>query len=724
MSLKALQEYTYVSRYANYNKKLKRRETWEESIDRVMDMHLRRYPQVKEEIEWVRKLVKEKRFLGSQRALQFGGKPIEKKESRIYNCSASYCDRIRFFQECLWLLLAGCGVGFSVQKHHVAKLPNFLNTNRSLKKTYTIPDTIEGWSDALGVLLATYFPHDEFQDWEGFGVEFDYSLIRPKGSELSSGVGKAPGPEPLRIALEKIRDLLDRCIIGGQDKLRPIDAYDIIMYSADAVLSGGVRRSATIALFSPDDHEMLTAKTGNWLYENPQRARSNNSILLVRDTVKKETFLELMNYVKEYGEPGFIWASSTEQLFNPCCEISLYGYDEYGNSGFQFCNLCEINGKKIKSIEDFVIAAKGAAILGTLQAGYTKFDYLGEASERITKREALLGVSITGMMDNPDILFDPEIQKEMALLITQTNKEIAAKIGINPAARCTTIKPAGSTSCVLGSASGIHPHHAKRYFRRVQGNELEPVLQYFKKYNPLATEKSVWSKNGTDEVITFCVEVPPGAKTKNDISAVQLLEYVKLTQQNWIAYGKDKNLCAQAWLDHNVSNTCSVKENEWEEVADFIYENRNYFAGISLLPASGDLDYPQAPMVNVLNPKEILAEYGEGALLASGLIVGGLEAFDGDLWVACDAVLGLGDVKELDFLQEDWIRRVKQFADRYCKENVRLCTRLLKHVNNWKLWLDLNREYKDVDYTQLIEEENNVKLNETVACSGGKCELI
>lgn len=747
-----MQDYVYYSKYARYNKEEKRRETWGEAVDRVLNMHLTKYaafPEVHEDIKWAFNAVRQKRVLGSQRALQFGGDPILKKSERIYNCVSSYCDRPRFFQECLYWLLCGSGAGFSVQKHHINKLPEFYSTSNRKKKTYLIPDTIEGWADALGVLLATYMPSDDFPEWEGCQVEFDYSLIRPEGSPLSSGAGKAPGPEPLRKALEIIRVLLNRCVDAGQTRLRPIDAYDIIMHASDAVLSGGIRRSATLCIFSPDDEEMIKAKTGNWRAENPQRGRSNNSALLLRNKTSKETFLNLISSVKEYGEPGFIWAEDTESLYNPCVEINLFGYDEYGNSGWQACNLCEINGGKIKCKEDFMIAARAAAIIGTLQAGYTTFPYLGKVTENIVRREALLGVSLTGMMDNPDIIFDPEIQQEMARLVIKVNEEIAKKININPAARTTCVKPAGTTSLVLGTASGIHCHHARIYFRTIQGNQLEPVLQYFKQFNPSAVEKSVWSSNNTDEIITFCVEVGKGAKVKNDLSAIDLLEHVKLTQQNWVAAGKVASRCVKPWLSHNVSNTVNVRENEWEEVADYIYKNRQFFAGISLMPASGDLDYPQAPMCNVLNPREILQEYGDGALMASGLIVDGLHAFK-DLWVACDAVLGLG--KELiepkmptttadgimDFaehqrweqkqeawnLKQDWIRRVKQFADRYCEGNLRKCCYLLKHVNNWKKWLDLNREYKDIDYTLFHEEEDETKPLDTVACAGGSCSLF
>ena len=732
MSIKALQDYTYVSKYARFNAKHKRRETWSEAVDRVKEMHLRKYPGVAEEIEWAFEQVRQKRVLGSQRALQFGGSPIEKKNARIFNCIASHCDRIRMFQETFWLLLCGCGTGFSVQKHHIAKLPSFFAHFTGIfhgfgKKKFVIPDTIEGWADALGVLLATYMPHEEFADWDGFEVEFDYSQIRKAGSVLASGVGKAPGAAPLERSLEIIRTLLNRLVSEGRTHLRPIDAYDIVMHASDAVLSGGVRRSATICLFSPDDEEMATAKTGNWFLDNPQRARSNNSALLLRDSTTKEEFERLMKSVKEFGEPGFVWADDTEYVVNPCVEVGFYPVEEgTKKTGWQACNLSEINGRKIKTKEDFAIAAKAAAIIGTLQAGYTNLEYLGQTSINIIEREALLGVSITGMMDNPDVIFDPAIQTEMAKLVVATNVEMAKKIGIRPAARATCVKPSGTTSCILGTASGIHPHHAKRYFRRVQGNNMEAPLQYFKNVNPLAAEKSVWSANKTDEVITFCIEVPDGAKVKNQLSAITHLEYVRDTQQHWVESGRTAELCTKPWLTNNVSNTINVRLDEWDDVTNYIYKNRKHFAGIALLPASGDLDYPQAPMCTVFTPREIVGMYGDGSLFASGLIVDGLRAFDNNLWAACETLLGLGKpMVETDNKwaeKMDFIRRAQQFATRHFDFDLRKMTYCLKCVHNWHLWCSLTREYKEVDYSQMIEEHDETRPMDTVACAGGKCE--
>lgn len=720
-------DYTFTSKYARYIEQEKRRETWTEAVTRMRDMHISKYPNITSDIEWAFEQVLQKKVLGSQRALQFGGTPIEKNNLRIFNCSGSYCDRPRFFQEALYILLAGCGIGFSVQKHHVEKLPNFSIARRErtllLKKKFIIPDSIEGWADSLGALISSYLEDPIFPEYYNSEVEFDYSQIRPKGSIISSGVGKAPGPGPLSRSLELIREILNKCILNKQIKLRPIDAYDIIMHAADAVLSGGVRRSACLSVFSPDDSEMITAKTGNWMSENPQRARSNNSALLLRDETSKKDFLSLFDSVRQYGEPGFIWADSKEFISQPCLEIGFYSYDiETGLSGWQQCNLSTINGKKIKSQEQFIEAARAAAIIGTLQAGYTSFPYLGEVSERITRREALLGVSMTGVMDNPDILLDEHNQREAAKEVKKTNRRIADLIGINYAARTTCLKPEGTSSCVLGSSSGIHPHHARRYFRRQQANTMEEPLMYYRKFNPRAVEKSLWSSNDTDEIISFCVEVEEGARLKNQAKALELLESVKNTRKNWIETGRSPELCTQEWLSHNVSNTITVMPDEWDDVADYIYKNRKFFVGISLLPSSGDLDYPQAPFVAVHTPREILSNYGDGSLFASGVIEEAIRLFN-NLWIACDVALGFRSEIKLSNEQKNWVEWAHRFSDRYFDGDRKRMCYCLKEVHNWKLWLDLNREYVEVDFSKMSEENNNTNFNMEPACAGGVCEI-
>ena len=730
MSLRELQEYSFVSKYARWIPEKKRRETWRESVDRVKGMMHEKYPDLNGDISWAYDMMYKKRVLGSQRALQFGGPPIFKHNARIYNCISSYCDRLRFFQECMYLLLCGCGTGFSVQKHHIAKLPPLVKNKRGTKK-FTISDSIEGWSDSVGALITSYFEQDElFAEYVGKNVVFDFSEIRPAGAYLSSSSGKAPGPEPLKKALSNIKKILDKSLKNAEfaDKktrrLTPIEAYDIIMHSADAVISGGVRRSATICLFSPSDEEMSTAKTGNWFHENPQRGRSNNSALLVRDKITEKQFHKLMQSVREFGEPGFVWSDSTELIVNPCVEIGMYPVDvETGESGWQACNLSTINCAKVKTEEDFYESCRAASIIGTLQAGFTEIPYLGEVSERILKRESLLGVSMTGIMEQHEICLDPEIQKKGARVVKQTNKDLAKQVGINQAARATCVKPEGTSSCVLGTSSGIHPHHAKRYIRRVQANKMEVIYQHFQKINPRACEESVWSANDSDDVISFCIEVRDGSKLKNKTGAISLLKHVKSTQQNWVMIGKTDSLCTKPWLNHNVSNTINVKPEEWEQVERFIYKNRRYFCGISLLPVSGDKDYPQAPFTTIHLPSEMVSHYGDGAMFASGLIEIALDLWEDNLWAACDALMGRGKTAK-GAAKKNWIAKCKRFAGRYLDGNIKKLTYCMKDVYNWKEWVDLKRLYRPVDYTKVIEEEDNVKPEQEISCAGGTCDII
>lgn len=722
--------YTFVSKYARWDSNKLRRETWAESVDRVRQMMLDQYvsddssPEIVKAINQAYDDMKKKKILGSQRALQFGGNPVFKHNARIYNCIASYIDRPRFFQECMYLLLCGCGTGFSVQKHHIAKLPNLIKEKTGQKK-YVIDDSIEGWSDAVGVLVSSYFKGcNLFPEYSGKTVVFDYSEIRPAGSYLKSSGGKAPGPDPLRNALTQIKKTLDGAIKNGQRKLKPIQAYDIVMFGADAVISGGVRRSATICVFSADDEEMAKAKTGNWFTENPQRGRSNNSALLLRNETTKEQFSELMESVKEFGEPGFVWSDSTELIVNPCVEIGMWPVDEEtGKTGWQACNLSTINCAKVNTKKEFYEACASASIIGTLQAGFASFPYLGEVSERIISREALLGVSMTGIMEQHEICLDPEVQKKGAEIVKETNARIAKLIGVNQAARTTCVKPEGTSSCILGTSSGIHPHHAKRYIRRVQANKMEPIYQYFRTINPRACEESVWSNNDSDDVVSFCVEVPDGAKIKNQVDAIALLDYVKSTQRSWVMNGKNSKQCTQPWLTHNVSNTINVMPDEWDDVTDFIYKNRKYFCGVSLLPIAGDKDYAQAPFTTVYLPSEQIQHHGDAAMFVSGLIEIGLSLYEDNLWAACDSLLGVGQ-KIKGNGKKEYQDKCQKFADRYMDGDLKQLTYCMKDVYNWKEWLDMKREYKDVDYTNVIEEQNNVNPVQEVACAGGKCDII
>lgn len=1522
MSLKALSDYTFYSRYSQYDKEKNRRETWDEAIHRVFNMHrikyaneLKLYPELEEKLNFAERQVIKKRVLGSQRALQYGGDDTLRKNLRLYNCCGLHINKPKAFQDVTYMLLMGNGVGYSVQYRHVNKLPQIQSVNIEDKITYIIPDSCEGWADSIGILLSSYFETGGFfPEYKGKYVDFDYSLIRPKGSLIANKF-KAPGPEPLKKGIEKIRNILNE-VAKENRKLKPIEVYDMLSHCADFVISAGLRRciakgsrvltkegsfknieniivgdevstdngwkkvvnifeqgkqktirinhqdgyldctpnhrvavltdcfgsfewknaedlksgdrlyfkynenktgvnklpdftyekplhstsckdiiipeldekmawflgefhgdgyvklrpgsgyvsvavegtnpkkkddiirqferfgvncgvtypkekdncykihvkskqlatyfhswlkqpktcinvpdciknatenvkiayiqgvldadgsigkkcqqvvcsiyepfvkdlqsllysvgiisrykklstkglkenwhekyglfllnnndrerfnlltenlgykkfvrskcqnlsnsypveflqkienrpkgffkkialnsnapystfnllfddnnirpimvnsietnkievetydievednhnficegvlvhnSAVLVLFSKEDTEMMSAKTGSWFFENPQRARSNNSVVLKRDEITKKEFAEIFKNVKEFGEPGTIFVENFNQLVNPCLskdcviltkngpklvneligqqftaivngkeynstelgffktgykplfklktkqgfeieltdnhkvllkngiwkeakdlcigdEIVIHDHnnivwDGFGNknegwlvgnllgdgtftktsafldywgkeldqlkkesinrlytenlianneikvslsktyngikkcrirsnllkqlsekvgidkhkkitnliyntssdfvigflqgwfdadgtvqkddkkqrfsvrlssnnesnliiaqrllnnlgiyskiyrnrkdSGFRklpdgrggikeyfcktmheliiskedivkfyniigftvnhkrlklyelvssykrgpyktnkiakfesleyfkdddvydctipeigafdcnglyvhncaeiswiieededalctigVCNLSEINGKYCVNEENFLKACEAAAIIGTFQAGYTDFPYLGKKTEDFVKDEALIGVSITGWMDNPDVLFNPDILEKGASRVIEVNKEISKLLGINPASRCCTAKPSGHTSCILGTASGVHPHHAKRYIRRVQSNKQEKALEIFKNKNPIAVEESVWSANNTDEVISFLCEVPLGAITKNQLSAIELLEKVKLAQTHWVIAGVNTEKNKHKNLSHSVSNTITVKNDEWEDVEEYIYQNRKYFTGISLLPASGDLDYDQAPFSTVLTPAELVREYGDASVFASGLIVDGLAAFNNNLWKACDTVLGIGEIlntveepiypttrnyKDLSdyfanreryeeyFLKKDWIRRINQFANRYFGGNLRKATYCLKHVSMWKTWCDLSREYKEVvwENVQEIEQEyKNINEQTAVACHGGSCDII
>lgn len=647
-----LADYIAMAKYARYRPELGRREIFTEGVERVRDMHLTYFGEklerhaaksfgadvtqlagshaelleftvggksLKRIIEDAFDQVAMKKVLPSMRSMQFGGEAILKNHSRMFNCSFSNVDRVDFFREYFFLLLSGCGVGFSVQKHHVALLPPLpaRGADNDLPVRHVhIEDTIEGWSDALDALVNSYF--------KGEKVEFDYSAIRPRGAPLKTSGGKAPGHLPLKKALTRVEEILDQA--AGR-ALRPIEIYDINMFIAKAVLAGGIRRSATICLFSPDDEEMMNAKTGNWFEKNPQRAASNNSAVLARSDRNSEHFRKLFRAQKEFGEPGFYFCDNADAGCNPCAEIALlpvvdweltpdelshlyrWGYkgDLPGTtrlSGFQHCNLTTINGQAATSEAAFMRACISATVIGTLQAAYTNMPYLSPVTRLLNEHDALLGVSICGFMDNPTVLFDPEILTKGAKLCRATNRVIAELIGIRPAAKITTTKPEGTASLLLNAASGIHPHHSRCYFRRVQANRKEPVYSFFKQANPQMTEVSVYNPE-TDDVITFPIEAPKGAILRKDLSAIQFLELVKLVQQYWVIQGND--LASRSPdLFHNVSNTCTVRPHEWDEVAEFIWSNRRFFTGISLLQDAGDKIYAQAPREEVTTEADIV----------------------------------------------------------------------------------------------------------------------
>lgn len=931
MGPEAIADYLTLSKYSRYQPSLFRREVYDEAVKRVEEMHLERFPQAGELIRWAFDHVRDKKALPSMRSMQFGGEAIETVEERIYNCSYSPIDRVEFFREMFFLLLCGCGVGFSVQGHHVQQLPPLSLVDRDDVRHHVVTDSIQGWGDALHALITSYV--------EGYYVEFSYHQIRDKGEPLRTSGGKAPGHLPLKAALERIRGILD----GAQGRrLKPIECHDITCIASDAVLAGGIRRSALISLFDVDDEEMINAKTGDWCQENktPWRARANNSAVLVRDKVTREQFFNLFEATREWGEPGFFFCNDRNYGTNPCVTADTWvttsegarqvrdligkpfraavngelhdsspegffetghkkvyeittregfsfkatadhrvlmapkvirkrGYEEWrevqelgegdklilhehpglkwggegteeegwllgratgdrpdmagfraerassafcrgflrgrfdvsgrvqeargegvsvrlpstslqdlqavqrilarlgvvsatrhvtrpsqathelvvsgsnllqfaervgfknpdkanrfrevlvknranfsrerfvaevgsirevgtetvydctvpgphafdGNgfylhncseiglnpnyevkpqdvsyladrgvhaeqgetkTGFTFCNLSEVNVATCEGPQDLYDRARAAAIVGTLQAAYTDFPYLSPVSELLARREALIGVSLTGMMDNPDLAFDPEVQRHAAEVVKETNRELAEMIGINPAARCCTVKPSGTASLVLGCiGSGIHPHHARRYFRRVKASRLEAVYQHFRAENPHMCEEV----SDTDDIITFCVEAPESAAVADDLSAIEFLDMVLSTHNNWIRPGTADDSHSPG-LTHNISNTVVVKEGEWDAVREYLWNHREEFAGVSLLPYSSDKAYKNAPREAV--------------------------------------------VTDLD--EEKW---------------------------NY-----LTSRYTPVDYTTMFEAEDETDLQGEIACAGGACEVL
>jgi hypothetical protein len=1007
------------------------------------------------------------------------------------NCTSTLVDRPRAFQEIGYVLINGCGAGYSVQKHHIDQLPKIQKRNLG-KKTYKPIDAIEGWAECWGVLANSFFEGGIYPQYQGYEIEFDLSDIRPAGA-LIAGQFKAPGPQPLKKSLDKIRHVFEKAIENGQDKLSALNAHDIICHIADSIISGGVRRSALISLFSKEDKEMAECKTGSWFIDNAQRGRANNSVVLERNKISKEEFNQIFENIKQYGEPGFYfvddgaihqstnpcmplraklltkngikelkdilegdviwsndgwtkitkkWKTGTKDVFrykttfgsieltdnhailsngNPieigqaesidvlrgpfetnieldnqsiidglvlgdgtyhkasktimlliglndkdyfnseiasliinqaesvqdcgwrikttitpeelpytynrrvpsrflqadykkvcsflrgiysangsvcggrvtlkttsynlvediqlmlssvgissyyttnkpslvsfangdylckksydiniskdalrfyqiigfiqkyknenleraielkkytvkndrskdiigidfvsnedvyditvdneshtfwcngfnihnCCEIGFWPKLENGDTGISACNLTEINGAACVTEEEFYKACEHASFLGTLQAGYDSFPYLGKTTEEIIKKEALLGVSITGWMDNPSILFDENILKNGVKVVKDINLKVAKIININPSARLTCTKPSGSASSVLMTGSGIHAQHSKFFLRRVQSNKKEFAGKVMKKKNPIAVNPSVWSTNKTDNVISFPCAAPKEALVKKDLNALNFLEKVKFAYQNWVIPGTNKELGLHEAVTHNISVTVNVAPDEWEQVREYIFVNKNYFSGISLLSTSGDLDYDQAPFVEVLNSKELVEKYGDGVPLASGLIVDGLHSFE-NLWRACDTLMGFGEkmdeihdpvepkkprklkgVSEKTYanalanyaielnlfyqakgefetlnLKKEWVRRAKQFAERYFNGDVKQMTYCLKHVSIWKDWLDIQREWKDIDWANIKENEQEYTDADTmsaVACSGGTCEKI
>ena len=693
----ALASFNFSQSYARYNTENKRRETWEEAVERVMNMHGVHLAQLGANppdgaLENIERAYKAKRILGSQRSLQFGGEAVLSHHARGYNCTTAYVDTPRRFGEALYLLLCGAGVGYSVQSHHVGQLPPVRpleELEAAPRVPFVIEDSIEGWARALDALVDAYMGQGDLP-------AFDGSLVRPKGSVIRSCGGKAPGPEPLLNMLREAENLLRSR--AGQS-LHPIDASDLMCISADCVRAGGVRRAALIALFDLTDDEMLTSKcAGNWWETHPWRARANISALALRHRAKEPEYAaavrRVFDYTKSYGEPGIIWVNSLETAYNPCVEVGMVPMlikDEKGQvlteyaldymdfdqrdkwrargltyeTGWQFCNLTEVNAAAFKDPQDAFEAVRLATHLGLIQAGYTLTDddYLvagGRTCTReILEREYLLGVSLTGLGSAPAWVREERFLEELGLVAGNTARMYWEAYALKRCpARVTCVKPSGNAAVLLGCASGVHADHAPRYLRRVQASGDSAITQAYMDANPKAAERSVWSRNGNDYVLSFAIEAPAHALLKTEQTAQEFLEWVALVQRSWVREGTVR-LTSAGPVRHNVSNTCVVHPHEWDGVIETLATRPYEFGGVSCLGASGDYDYPQAPFCRVYEPHEVS--------------------------------------------EDDPHRDAKLAA--------------------WELWNELRASHVPVDYSRVHEAEDNTEVMGEVACAGGACEL-
>jgi ribonucleoside-diphosphate reductase alpha chain len=577
ISTRILSDITVYMKYAKYQPELQRRETWEELVTRNMEMHIKKYPKLENEIRENYKFVYDKKVLPSMRSMQFAGKPIEISPNRIYNCAFAPADDWRVFSEIMFLLLGGTGVGYSVQKHHVDQLPEIRKPNADKTRRFLIGDSIEGWADAVLVLMKAYF-------FGGSKPQFDFRDIRPKGARLITSGGKAPGPQPLKECLIKVEGILDSKNDG--DKLEPIEVHDIICHIADAVLAGGIRRAALISLFSATDEKMISCKSGAWWEQNPQRGRANNSAVLMRHKITKEYFMDLWKRIEASGagEPGIYLSNDKDWGTNPCCEIALRPY--------QFCNLCEVNVSDIIDQADLEARVKAASFIGTLQAGYTDFHYLRPIWQRTTEKDALIGISMTGIGSGAILKHD---MKAAAKVVKEENKRVADLMGINPSARCTTVKPAGTTSLTLGTSSGIHAWHNDYYIRRVRVGKNESIYSHLLLHHPELVEDEYFRPHDT-AVIGIPQKAPEGSIFRTE-SPIQLLERVKKVHSEWVKPGHRSGNNT-----HNVSATISIREHEWKAVGEWMWENKEYYNGLSVLPYDGGT-YIQAPFEDCTKEK-------------------------------------------------------------------------------------------------------------------------
>ena len=726
------------SDYLKWDDSKNRYETWTEACDKVLGTHTLKYgKKVNKYIDEVKESYYNKEFLASQRNLQFRGDLILRNNAKLYNCCVTYAYSPDVFSKGFFVLLSGTGLGVSLKRKFVSQLPS-IDARTTGTKTYIVQDSIEGWADCAKVLISSYCNHPSlFNEYYGYEIKFDFSLIRPRGAFITGGFS-APGPDGLKQSIERIETLLNTYLGENTSReFKSIIAYDIFMHLSDAVLSGGVRRSAMCIIMDHDDEEMLNAKTGNWRAIHPWRARSNNSVGLLRNEFTQKEFEDLVAMNEGDSDIGFVFMGHEDELFNPCYEIGFNFYEQILNLNeavFQFCNLNEINAsacvdsKGKFSEQKFYDLCRISAIAGTLQAGYTSFPYLGQQTELIVAGEALLGVSVTGWMNRPE-LFNAEILEKGAQIVVDTNIEVAKVLGINTAARSTTTKPSGNASVILGTASGIHCEHSKRYFRIMQLNKNSETAKWLEENKPEMLEHSIWSSTGTDYVVFSPCENEDGTIYKDEMKGVKHLKLIELVQKHWVRPGKVASGCYNPLTEHNVSNTVIIDNKE--EIVSYIYDNQDNFTAVSFLSQFGDKDYNQAPFTSVLNTEELFDKYGDGAIFMAGLIVDGLHYFERNLWTATTHILD----KTVEFtgnrtqvlLKKDWVSRAKKFSKNYFKGDLTNMVYCMKDVHLWHKWNKISRGFKPVNFIEILTkpEYANIDTLGAVACSGkDSCEIM
>lgn len=721
--------------YLKWDTQRERYETWEEACADVLDTHRHKYgSKVEPLLSEILPALQKKEFLPSMRHLQFRGDQILRNNARLYNCCATYAYAPDVFHKGFYVLLSGAGLGVSMKRKFTRQLPP-LNRRSGPAMPFVIPDSIEGWAKAAGALMSSFCLHPSLDPaYHGHRIDFDYGLIRPKGAPITGGF-LAPGPDGLRQSLDRIAAMLDTAI-GGQDAIpfSSLLAYDIFMHLSDAVLSGGVRRSAMNMLIDPDDQPMLRAKTGDWRRAYPWRARSNNSVGLFRHAFSLRELQHWLGMNRGDNDLGVVFLAHEDDMFNPCYEIGFNFYAQIRDrkeSVFQFCNLNEINASACVdtlgkfSPAKFLDLCRKAAILGTLQAGYTDFPFLGAQTGEIVAGEALLGISVTGWMCRPE-LFDPEILTRGAEIIKATNREVASLISIRPGARTTTVKPSGNASVVLQTSSGIHPEHARRYFRIMQLARQAPTAQYLETHHPDMLEPSRWSATGSDYAVFVPCENRDNVILKEDMQGVRHLQLIELVRRAWVLPGKTESLCYRATTSHNVSNTVILDDEA--EVARYLFDHQDHFTAVSFLAPSGDKEYVQAPYTAVLTEQEFASQYGERSEVFRQMIQTGLRVFDNDLWQACTFLTNqetyVSDRPPFSKDQEIWRIEAARVSDAlYAGDRVRLGHALKDRYLSDK-WHQILHTFRVPDLAQILRHPAPVEIRQTnaVACQADYCD--